>query len=209
MRYAFSSALITTVFVAVYSGCRSSRIAVPPRIDLSQHEILGIIEFKSSSQGELGPTATQEFLEAIRRDQGVVRIIELGTETAVLAEIGRSRLDREAYRAMGERYGISTVLAGDLTVTNVKPSVRVSPGAGYMGVAADVDASLATRMIEVATGASLWNASANATRRVGDVHLGAGGATFDADDPERAYGDLVSALVTVVARDFQVTWARR
>lgn len=209
MRYALSYALISTALVWVGLGCRSSRVAVPPRIDLSQHEILGIIEFKSSNQGELGPIATREFLEAIRRDQGVVRIIELGTEPSVLAEIGRSRFDRDAYRALSEHYGITTILAGDLTVTNVKPSVRVSPGAGYMDVAADVDASLATRMIEAATGASLWNASANATRRVGDVHLGPSGATFDADDPERAYGDLVSALVAAVARDFQVTWVRR
>jgi len=204
MRYLFAAALI-----GMGLGCGSSRVAVPPRIDLSQHEILGIIEFKSSNQGELGPIATREFLEAIRRDQGVVRILELGTESEVLGGVGLSRLDRDAYRALGERYGVSTILAGDLTVTNVKPAIRISPSAGYMGVAADVDATLATRMIEAASGASLWNASANATRRVGQVNVGSGGATFDADDPERAYGDLISALVGVVSRDFQVTWARR
>ena len=202
-------AIISAAVVATAFGCGSSRVAVPPRIDLAQHEILGIIEFKSSSQGELGPIATREFLEAIRRDQGVVRIVEMGTEPEVLAEVGRSRLDREAYRALGERYGVRTILAGDLTVTNIKPAIRLSPSAGYMGVAADVDATLATRMIEAESGASLWNASSSATRRVGEVHVGPGGASFDADDPERAYGDLVAALVAVVARDFQVSWVRR
>lgn len=46
--------------------------------------------------------------------------------------------------------------------------------------------------------------------RVGHVSiLGDRDVIFDADDPDRAYGELVSGLVELVTEDFRVTWVRR
>jgi hypothetical protein len=39
--------------------------------------------------------------------------------------------------------------------------------------------------------------------------FGGGDFAFDADDPERAYGSLVDALVAHVTRDFRSTWRQQ
>ncbi len=64
-------------------------------------------------------------------------------------------------------------------------------------------------MIEASTGASVWSRTAEATRRVGNVSMRRGRIRFDAEDPERAYGELVQALVEMATEDFKVTWEKR
>jgi len=54
-------------------GC-GKKVMIPPRIDLSDHEIVGIIEFSCSENGKLGSLATSRFMEFARRDQGMIRI---------------------------------------------------------------------------------------------------------------------------------------
>ncbi len=195
--------------IAALLGC-GSKVMVPPRIDLQQHEILAIIEFSSSNEGELGPLATQRFMEMARRDQGLVRIVELGPEEVALQKVGAARLDRAAYQALGEAHEVSTLFTGELEVSDVRPAVQIAPDLSAMGAAADVDASLTVQMIEAATGASIWSRSATVTMRVGAVSvLGGRDVIFDADDPERAYGALVNALVERVTQDFRVSWVRK
>jgi hypothetical protein len=64
-------------------------------------------------------------------------------------------------------------------------------------------------MVETESGASLWNTSSSATREIGYVSMWEGGGfVFDAEDPEKAYGDLVNYLVEDASRDFRVTWRR-
>ena len=45
-------------------GCGGTKVMVPPRIDLQQHEVLAVIEFSSSREGELGPLATARFVDS-------------------------------------------------------------------------------------------------------------------------------------------------
>jgi hypothetical protein len=64
-------------------------------------------------------------------------------------------------------------------------------------------------MIETETGASLWSNSARDVQRIGGVQVFSDkGVTFDADDPENAYGRLANSLVYVVTRDFRSRWVR-
>ena len=84
-------------------GCASHHetvqsVQVPPRVNLKEHEIIGVVEFSSSSKGKLGPLATSRFIEMARRDQGLVRIVSLGTEAEALRSVLRDRLDAEALR---------------------------------------------------------------------------------------------------------------
>jgi hypothetical protein len=73
----------------------------------------------------------------------------------------------------------------------------------------DVEASLTARMLETGTGATIWTASARERHTVGEVTLFSGGEVFfDADDPEKAYGQLVEALVGRITPDFRVQWVR-
>ena len=197
------------VVIATFINC-GRKVMVPPRIDLKQHEVVGIIDFECDKEGDLAPFTTRKFTDAIRRDQEMVRIVDLGTEAEVLREIGHDRLNREAFQAIGEEYDLATVFAGDLLVSDVRPDISLSLifTAG-MSVSAEVDATLEVQMVETESGASLWSTSSSATREIGYVSVWEGGAfVFDAEDPERSYGKLVNKLVEDASQDFRVTWRR-
>ena len=93
--------VIVAVLLAATLGC-GPKVMVLPVIDLKQHEVIGIIDFSSSSEGELGPLATRKFIEMARKDQGIVRIVELGSKADLLKEIGSDRLDQAAFNALGD-----------------------------------------------------------------------------------------------------------
>jgi hypothetical protein len=190
-------------------GTRYRTVSVPPRIDLAQHELIGVVQFDAEDGEELAPLATRRFTEAARRDQGLVRMVDLGPSDEVLNSVGRDHWDTESYRALGQSRGVRTLLVGELTIGDVKPDVRIDAALRGGTITAQVKATLAVRMIETESGASIWSRSAWATRTVGQVSLARGGrVAFAADDLERAYGDLIDALVAEVAPDFQVGWQR-
>jgi hypothetical protein len=193
------------VFVFVLLSC-APRIKVPPKINLLNHEVIGIIEFSSTNEGPLGSLATKKFMEALREDQAIVRIIELGTEADVLAEISSSRLDADAYKAIGEMAEVNTIFSGELVVSDVRPNIKLSLFAKGMSFSAEVDAALTCQMVETETGATIWNASASTTREVGHVSMFSSVFIFDAENPDKAYGKLVEDLVERTTRDFRVTY---
>jgi hypothetical protein len=180
---------------------------VPPRIDLKPHELIGIVEFSTTSKGHLGPMATRRFTESARRDQGLVRIVDL-RPAAGAARSGGSRMAPEAYRALGREHGVKTIVTGHLTISSVKPGIQMSALLRSGHVSAQVDATLDVQLIETETGASLWNATGSATRTLGNVGVFGKEIAFDAADPEHAYGDLVDALDEQVTRDFHASWER-
>lgn len=203
---------VTAVLLLVATvGCTHHQtVMVPPRLDLARHELIGVIEFDSSSKGGLAPLATRRFTELARRDQGMVRMVELGSPSQALASVGASAFSGETFKALGQKHGVRTILIGELTVSDVRPDLKISTSWRSGSLSANVDATLAVQLIETSTGASLWNRSARATRSVGHVSvLGGKNVAFDADDPERAYGDLINALADQVTRDFRVSWERR
>lgn len=207
---AMRAAVMLGVILAVAVSACGTRVMVPPRIDLTQHQVLGVLEFTTASEGELGSYATRRFMEVARRDQGIVRMIALGSVSEALQKVGRPRLDPEALKALGVRHNVRTLITGTLEVSDVRPDISIAPGLVSGKVAADVDATLAVQMIEAETGASLWSSSARAARRVGQVSiLGGNEFAFDAADPDRAYADLVEALVFEVTRDFRASWVRQ
>lgn len=208
MKKALFAFVIVAVMLVVISCGR--KVMVPPRIDLTQHEVIGIIEFECDKQGDLAPLTTRKFTEAIRRDQEMIRIVDLGTEAEVLREIGHNKLSKAAFQAIGEEYDVETVFTGDLFISDVRPDISLELifTAG-MSVSAEVDATLEAQMVETESGASLWNTSSSATREIGYVSVWEGGGfVFDAEDPERAYGKLVNTLIEDASQDFRVTWRR-
>jgi hypothetical protein len=206
--------MMTVLAVILLAGCASHQtvqsVSVPPRIDLKEHEVIGVVEFGSSSKGKLGPLATTKFIEMARRDQGLVRIVDLGSAASALRSVGRDRMDPEAIRALGEKHGVKTIFTGEVAVSNIRPNVQILTSLASGHVSAQVDATLSVQLVETATGASLWSTSSAGSREVGQVSMFSGRKfAFDSDDPDRAYGDLVSALATDATRDFRATWERR
>jgi hypothetical protein len=199
---------MTAVLMTAILSC-GRKVMVPPKIDLAEYEVLGIIEFKSTSEGVLGSYVTKKFTEAMRADQGMIQIVQLGTEAELLKSVGENWLAQAAYIAVGEKYKVSTIVKGKLVVSDVRPAVTITPGGGYVSFRAEVDATFSVEMIETGNGASIWNSIASATENVGHVSLFGGRAfAFDAEDPDKAYGKLVKTLVDKTTKDFKVTWRR-
>jgi hypothetical protein len=197
---------MTSLFLCCVLGC-GKRVMVPPKVDLSEHETVGIIEFRSSNEGEIASYATEQFIEAIRRDQGMVKIVELGSEKDVLKAIGASKLTPDVLQDIGEKYSVNSIFYGKLDVSSIRPDVTITPG--VVSVNAEVDAKLSVKMVEVIEGASIWSGSSMATEHVGNVSVFGGNVfTFDAEDQDDAYGNLIYSLIEGVSRDFRVRWVR-
>ena len=106
------------------SGTKHETVTVPPRIDLTQHDTIGVIDFTTTARGELGPFTTRRFTELARRDQGLVRIIEFGSESEALSSVGENEFSTETLKALGKKHGVRTIITGELTISEVKPDIR-------------------------------------------------------------------------------------
>lgn len=174
-------------------------VLVPPRIDLSGLEQIGVVQFRTSEKVELGNLATQRFVESARRDQGLVRMVDLGRSPGPDTDV-----------TLGREHGVRTVLAGELTISRVRPKVRVASDLGSGHLTMSLEATLAVRLIEVESGASIWSRSAKASRSVGNVGVyGHKDVVVDAGDPDGVYARLVDDLVEEVSDDFHARWVRR
>jgi hypothetical protein len=186
------------------------RVMVPPRIDLKDHEVIGIVQFTCTHEGKLGPYATSEFVNSMRRDQDMVRVVDLGNEKEVLKAAGVKKLDRDGFQAVGDKLEVETIFVGELKVSDIRPKIDIGLLFGALSFRAEVDATLSVRMIEASSGASVWSSSASASREIGGITLfGGKNFAFNADNPDEAYGDLVDFLVAQITDDFHVHWVRQ
>jgi len=209
-----SIAVLTVVLLVGALGCGSKTptqtIRIPPRVDLTQLEVIGVVDFDSSSERELGPLATQSFTDEARRDQGLVRIAGLGSSNDALDSVGEAAWNAGTFKALGTEHGVSTILTGKLTISEARPSISISPSLESGSVSALIKATLAVQLIETSTGASIWSSSASASQNVGNISVyGGKDVVLNAKDPKNAYGPLVDSLIEQVTLDFKATWVRR
>lgn len=196
-------ATVLTAGCASKSRTQYQTVTVPPRVDLTAHELIAVVQFDSTGNDELGPLATRRFTDLARRDQGVVRILRVEDPET-------DRRDGTAVRGIGERHGARSVFIGRVEISSVRPNVSIARTLRSGSVTANVDATLTVDLVETETGASIWSASARVTREIGHVSVSGGRhITFDAEDPEQAYGSLIDALVGQVTSDFQARRVRQ
>lgn len=204
------SLTFAAVGTSLIAGCATTALVeVPPRVDLHAFESIGIVQFESDAKGNLAAFATQRFIEAMQQSQPGVRVLELGPGAELEPPLGSGAVDHAAIQAIGRKYAVDAVIVGDLAVKNVRPKVDVYNLVKSMSVSADVDAALTTRMLETSRGATVWTRSTRSTRRVAQVGVGAGKVSFDARDPQNAYGELVDALISEITDDFRVSYVRK
>lgn len=202
--------ILTLMTLAAGCGAKHQVVQLPPRIDLRAHETIGVVQFDSDADGSLAEVATRRFVESARRDQGLVRTVALGPGDRALSDLGSDRWSPDAFVALGRERGLRSVLVGRLSVSDVRPDLRIAATLRSGSLSAQVDATLDVELIEAASGASLWSASSRATRSVGHISVLRGKQfVFDAENPDAAYGELVDHLVEQVARDFHARWERR
>jgi hypothetical protein len=194
---------LASALLAMTVGCGKS----PPLIDLKEHEVIGVIEFKAGGDEELAKYITRRFIDAVRKDQGTVSIIELGPEQSALQAVGRHRLDADAFKALGDKHKIRTIFFGEIEVANIMPDVSITPGLDFIKVQADVEAVVQAQMIETATGASLWSGTGRAVEKIGKIDFSGGGIVgFDAENPNRTYKKLFDKAIKEVTKEFRMGW---
>jgi hypothetical protein len=192
------------------TSCGGKKVMVPPRIDLQDYPVIALVQFSTNAEGNLDEFASQKFVEMIQGSQPGVRVLELGDEKSVLSGVDQTAMNYRAVRAIGEEYGVAAVIVGNLEITDVKPSVDLSAMLMSGTVRAEVEASLSVRLLDGATGATIWTNSCAGKESV--AHIGMlpnGGVSFGAGDPEEAYGKLVGGLIYNITDDFRVRYVRQ
>lgn len=198
---------LMAVFLLLNCG---KKVLVPPKIDLGSYNKLGLITFSSETKGKLRDFVTQKFMEELQRAQPGTPVVELGPVEEVLAKVNADRLDLDALQAIGNKYLVDAIITGNLEVTNIQPKINLSTFLNAMSVEAEVEASLNAKLIETVDAATLWSNSVSGKKTVGNITLDRGGiAIFDAQNPEKAYGQLTRWLVVGVTKDFRPTYVRK
>ena len=204
------NAVLTLLLVAL-AACASTQIVeVPPAIDLRTLGRVGLLSFSSDAPDALRRAATEGFMQGLQRAQPGVGILELGESERVLRAVGHEQLDIAALAAIAAKYRVDVLLAGRLELTEVEPHVQVHDTLDSIGLSADVRATLTVRLLECASGSTLWSRSARRKENVASVHLLSGRPErFRSDDPNNAYAKLVRGLVRHVTADFLTRYERR
>ena len=198
--------LACAALLAACSSHHETTVRIPPLVDLQGYGVVAMIDFSSSADGTLATLATQRTVQALQAAQPGLRVLEIGGRDEVLREVGHEELNWTAVKAISEKYGVATVMSGHLEVTEVKPRIDLRNVLRSIHVEAEIGATLHARLLEGASGATLWSRSASATESVAHVSLTSSGPSFSADDPEEAYGRLVRFLVRGVTEDFRAHW---
>jgi hypothetical protein len=185
-------------------------VSVPPRMDLKNYPTLGIVDFTSGPERALGTRAARQFQEQVQAAQPGTRFIELGDRDALLAEVGARQLDVSALRKIGEKYGVAAVFFGELAYSEPTIDVKLMDLTKLEGgMRAEMKGDISSRLVETATGASVWSRSAWARRQIGGVTVSAeqgvsGGAR--SSNPREA---MVPTLVYQLTHDFRPTSTRQ
>lgn len=171
---------------------------IDPSVSLAQHARIGLVTFTAeNAQGGLVRLATQRFAEQLLQAQPGVEILELGTVTGPV--------DAAVARRLGEQHGVRTLAVGHLTVSDIKPRVRLLGG---LSASTEVTIALQTKLMSAESGATVWARSSTLRETMQQVSIVAGAAVFDAQDAKEAYGEIVNELIWNVTTDFRPTWVR-
>ncbi len=194
----------------VLSGCASTMVQVPPRMDLGAYDRIALVTFTAEpGRASLAELATQRFTEEVLAAQRGFELLELGPADSTVARLLAAGDAPAAAKELGRQRQIPAVFFGRLAVTNVKPRGGVSAG-GDVNVGATVSAELSVRLLSTSSGGTLWRSSGSASESVGQFSMAGGRLpTISATDPNAAYASMVNDLVGQVTGDFRPTWTKQ
>lgn len=197
--------LVWILALFAVAGCTTKYTIVPPAVDLTGYETVGLVTFKvENAKGDLDSLATQLFLQEVTAAQRVP-VVELGRSDEVLAGIGKTAFNREAALAIGEKHGIEAFFLGEIKISKVKPQVDLlAPLSKALFVRAKFDIAVTARLVSAANGATLWTQSSVREGTVGALGMGADGVpTFGMQDKNEALNNLLREMM------FRMTWEFR
>ena len=200
---------IGLVVLAAVAGCVKYTI-VPPAVDLTGYETIGLVTFKvEGAAGDLDTISTQYFLQEVTAAQRVP-VVELGRTEDVLAGTGKTSFDREAALALGEKHGVQVFFMGEVRISKVKPQVDLfAPLSKALFVRTKFDIAVTGRLVSAANGATVWTESIVREGTVGSLGLGPDGVpVFGIRDKNEAMNNLLREIMFRLTWDFRPTRQR-
>ncbi len=186
-------------------GCSSTvLVTVPPRVDLGGYGTLGIVEFAANADRAIGAHATRRFEEQVQAAQPGTRFIELGSREEVLAAVGAKQLDVDAFKRIGEKYGVGAIFLGEIAYSEPKADLQIVDLAALEGgVHAEMRGDISSRLVETKTGASVWSNSAWVKKQIGSLRVSAESGVSADLSRSNPRDEMVSALVYRLTDDFR------
>lgn len=205
--------IVLAVLAATLVGCSHTRtvtVAVPPRVDLKPYGTVGIVEFTSNGDRATSTQATRQFQEQVQEAQPGTRFLELGAPGTVLAGVGASEFTADALRRIGEKYGVKAIVVGEVVYSEPRTDIKVADITRLEGgMRSELRADISARLLETASGASVWIRSAWTKRQLGTLTVsaqrGVSGSLAKADPRE----EMVTTLVYHLTHDFRPSTARQ
>ncbi len=202
------------VLALVLIGCAHTVVVeIPPRVDLRSFQTIGIVEFSSHSSNstdKLNQLATQQLMAVIQKAQPHVRFLELGSPTDLLKAVDRERLDPGTMKAIGKKYGVTSVFTGTYEISDVKPKVSLGQDLSSLNASAVVNMALTSKQWDTATGATLWTNSRYGEWPIANVEKETGRpVSFSMSLPEDRYGHFIAKLIYGVTDDFRPHYEKR
>lgn len=197
---------------AIFSCAHTVTVTIPPAVELASYETIGLVEFASKPPGELGAEATRKFINNVHAAQPGIRILEIGSQAAVLRDLGYDKLDLESIKAIGERFGVTAVVTGAVELSEPQRDVSASTDLGGLsaGIKATVKGRMSAELRETASGATTWSNSSWGDWTVGGISLGSdGGISAGYSYPKEKQDEILTELVRALNGDFWPTYEKR
>jgi hypothetical protein len=198
--------MCSLVVLGCGSGTRQIRVDVPPVLNLKPYGRVGLARFTvEKAKGQLDEIATERFSEAVLSAQPGVEVLELGSADSIRRRVGEPSQGAATAQAIGTNRGIPAVFVGHMKVSNVTPSGGLH-GLSLPHLEATVSVELTVALLSTESGGTIWRSSGTMTEKVGGLALVDGEPYFSAQDPNKAYANMVDNLVDYVTRDLRSTW---
>ena len=191
-------------------GCAHTVVVeIPPKIDLQPYKTIGIVEFTSNSNENLNQIATQKFMGFIQNAQPQLRFLELGPEVQLVKKLGRNSLDTEAIKAIGEKFGVSSIFAGTFEISDMKPNVSIATDLSSLRASAVVNISMISKLRDTVIGATIWSNSRQGHWKVAGINSNSKDISFSMNNPEDQYGRYLEELAFAVTDNFRPHYEKR
>lgn len=204
--------LVLLLLTAALTACSSKKITVeiPPQINLSTMGTVGVVGFEVESSETLPGDLTLKVVQYMQAAQPGVPILELGSQTDLLREVGYSTLDTEAVKAIGKKYGVDTLLTGTLEVTQSRPDFKLGQDLTSLSATSYLRGNFNARLRQTRTGATLWSNGAHGKWKLAGVDVSTGRIpTVDVNNREDKYKKMLQELARVGTADFRSSYETR
>jgi hypothetical protein len=136
--------------------------------------------------------------------------LELGAQEQALRAVGRDRLDPDTLKALGKKFGVTTIFSGSYEISELKPKVTVGDDLSSLSASASVSVVMVAKHWDTTTGATLWTHSRHGQWPVASVSKDSRSpVSFSLSVPEDRYGQFITKLVYAVTDDFRPHYETR